>query len=239
MGETLYDLFKDKDLEGLPRLLSDEKVQGNHDRIVDLLLSTGRDGIESLVDWMESSDYFTAPASTQPGYHGAYVGGLAEHSLNVYEEFAHKVERYGLDIKEDEAIIASLLHDLVKVNYYEKNMVKNPAKKRTKGMSKKEYDAIPSKRPQPSKPWKRDLKYDPEKDNVYLGHGETSVYHAMKHIRLTANEAILIRWHMAAFDPAWEHMHNSDTIKDQCPAIIAFHHADNEAGSYVDGKGYD
>ena len=37
-----------------------------------------RDGLEDLLGWLQKSDFFTAPASTR--YHGAYEGGLCEHS---------------------------------------------------------------------------------------------------------------------------------------------------------------
>ena len=42
-----------------------------------------RDGAESLLDYLQNkSDFFTCPASAK--FHGAYAGGLCEHSLNVY-----------------------------------------------------------------------------------------------------------------------------------------------------------
>ena len=40
-----------------------------------------RDGIDNLLQYLESSDFYTSPASTQ--YHGSYAGGLVEHSINV------------------------------------------------------------------------------------------------------------------------------------------------------------
>ena len=42
-----------------------------------------REGLDKLIDWLEKSDFFEAPASTK--YHGNYAGGLLEHSLNVYD----------------------------------------------------------------------------------------------------------------------------------------------------------
>jgi 23S rRNA maturation-related 3'-5' exoribonuclease YhaM len=44
-----------------------------------------REGAEELLNFLLSdhSDFFTAPASTR--FHGAYEGGLLEHSLNVYD----------------------------------------------------------------------------------------------------------------------------------------------------------
>ncbi len=41
-----------------------------------------RTGAPELLAWLESTDFFTAPASTR--FHGAYPGGLVDHSLNVY-----------------------------------------------------------------------------------------------------------------------------------------------------------
>ena len=41
-----------------------------------------RDGIEKVLAWLESTDFFTAPASTQ--YHLCVEGGLCQHSLNVF-----------------------------------------------------------------------------------------------------------------------------------------------------------
>ena len=42
-----------------------------------------RDGAAALLDYLENkSDFFTAPASAR--FHGAYAGGLCDHSLNVY-----------------------------------------------------------------------------------------------------------------------------------------------------------
>lgn len=40
-----------------------------------------RPGADKLLEWLKSTDFFTAPASTR--FHGAYPGGLVKHSLNV------------------------------------------------------------------------------------------------------------------------------------------------------------
>lgn len=78
---------------------------------------------------------FTAPASTR--HHGAYPGGLLEHSLNVYHRLRAIVcvETYGTttsdllaeDVEETVAVLA-LLHDVCKVNCYhvETKRRKNP-----------------------------------------------------------------------------------------------------------------
>lgn len=42
-----------------------------------------RPGADALLNYLENkSDFFTAPASAR--FHGSYVGGLCEHSVNVF-----------------------------------------------------------------------------------------------------------------------------------------------------------
>ena len=72
-----------------------------------------RPGAVDLMAWLESTDFFTAPASTK--YHGAFPGGLVGHSLNVYYEL---ISRKNAGTAESRAICA-LLHDICKANYYE------------------------------------------------------------------------------------------------------------------------
>ena len=53
------------------------------EEFIELLRSTKREGIENLLNFLEKSDFYTAPASTR--FHGNYDGGLLDHSLNVYD----------------------------------------------------------------------------------------------------------------------------------------------------------
>ena len=56
-----------------------------------------REGMDKLLDWLEKSDFYRAPASTK--YHGAYEGGLCEHSLDVLEQALKLVHfRYCLPV---------------------------------------------------------------------------------------------------------------------------------------------
>ena len=82
-----------------------------------------REGADKLLEYLsEKSDFFFAPASTR--YHGAYEGGLLEHSLNVYECLCDILSRprmkevYGLEYSEESIAIVALLHDVCKVNFY-------------------------------------------------------------------------------------------------------------------------
>ena len=42
-----------------------------------------RDGSQKLLEWMQTTDFFTAPASTK--FHGACEHGLVMHSISVYK----------------------------------------------------------------------------------------------------------------------------------------------------------
>ena len=77
-----------------------------------------RDGADALWEWMESSDFFTAPASSR--YHLAAEGGLCQHSINVYKRLCKLLDdEYGESPYSPETIsIVSLLHDLCKANMY-------------------------------------------------------------------------------------------------------------------------
>ena len=44
------------------------------EEFLELLKSTNREGIDKLIEFIEKTDFFKAPASTK--YHGNYEGGL-------------------------------------------------------------------------------------------------------------------------------------------------------------------
>ena len=80
------------------------------EEFIELLKQINREGIDKLIEFLESSDFFEAPASTR--YHGAFKGGLLAHSMKVYEILKTKTE------DNDSVKIVSLLHDICKVNFY-------------------------------------------------------------------------------------------------------------------------
>ena len=82
-----------------------------------------REGADALLDYLENkSDFFTCPASAK--YHGAYAGGLCDHSLNVYHCLVDYLERervaelYGIEADPESVAIVALLHDLCKIGCY-------------------------------------------------------------------------------------------------------------------------
>lgn len=91
----------------------------NKERFISLCKKVNRPGMDELMQWLEDNKFYTSPASTK--YHGAYDGGLLDHSLNVYDELNRLLSAYPeISVSEESKIICSLFHDLCKVNMYAK-----------------------------------------------------------------------------------------------------------------------
>ena len=66
-----------------------------------------------MLAWIESTDFYSAPASTK--FHGNHEGGLLEHSLNVYDALKELVKQFQeVEASEESIAIAALFHDLAK-----------------------------------------------------------------------------------------------------------------------------
>lgn len=89
--------------------MTEEEILKNKERINTLLKSTGRKGIENVLDYLEKNHFYTLPSSLHR--HHNWTGGLAQHCLGVYDRL--KVTGEGLP--EDSVILTSLLHDICKV----------------------------------------------------------------------------------------------------------------------------
>ncbi|KGK88008.1 HD domain-containing protein [Clostridium sp. HMP27] len=188
--------------------------------ILNLLNSVNREGMDKVVEFLEQSDFFTAPASTK--YHGNFQGGLAEHSYNVYTLFKEKNEKYKLELPEETVVIAALLHDLCKTNFYKKGIrnVKQGKKLNWKGQ---EVDN-----------WIEKEVWEVE-DSYPIGHGEKSIIILQGFIKLTIEEIMLIRWHMGGFESKDSSltMYNAYNLM---PACVALHTADIEASYFLEKK---
>ena len=173
-----------------------------------------REGADKLLEYLEKSDFFTAPASTR--YHGAYFGGLLEHSLNVYDCLCDYLarprvkEQYGLEFPEESVAIVALLHDLCKVDFYVES---------TRNVKE---DGV----------WKT-VPYYTIDDKLPYGHGEKSVYIASGYMRLTREEAFAIRYHMGFSGE--ENVNTVGSAFAKFPLAVALFTADMEASYFVEG----
>lgn len=181
------------------------------EQFVKLLRFTEREGIEDLIRYMqEETDFFTAPASTK--YHGAFEGGLLQHSMNVLDCLDDEPIKSGYDYKS--TIIVALLHDLCKANCYGKE-TKN-VKENGSWVQKEVYTY---------------------QDDLPLGHGEKSLYIISKFIKLTDEEAAAIRWHMGGFDSAFRGGDRGLNIAfEKYPLAVLLHLADMKATYIVERR---
>ena len=189
---------------------------------VELLLSTRREGIETVIVELGKLGFFEAPASTK--FHLSQPGGLLEHSLNVCKvalqvrdmmigispELSERIPR-------ESVIIASLLHDVCKADIYKPTIT---YKKNSEG----KWDKLPG--------------YEVDYSNLPLGHGEKSVIALqMWGLKLTVDEILAIRWHMTAWDLAFqspEQKANLNAARSQTPLCTVIQSADGLASNLLE-----
>ena len=165
-----------------------------------------REGADRLLEWLQTTDFFTAPASTR--YHCACPAGLVMHSINVYEVMMEKHFDPEADSAESFALCA-LLHDVCKAQFY-KVSSRNVKNERTGQWEKVPYYVI--------------------EDAFPYGHGEKSVFLIERFVRLKPAEATAIRWHMGGFDDAARGGNFSISVAyDKYPIAVKLHLADLEA----------
>lgn len=183
------------------------------ERIISLLRDTNREGIEKVIDFLNASDFFTAPASTK--YHSSFEGGLAEHSLAVRDILEVKSEQFGNILSKDTVNITGLLHDVCKINFYKKE--KKNVKKGTKinDWGKEVANWVEEE------VWVID-------DSDPMGHGEKSLWILSKMIDVTDQEAYMIRFHMGFSEPKENYIHLNNAL-GKYHEIILLHTADLEA----------
>ena len=171
--------------------------------------------VEDFINnWLTKTDFFKAPASTK--YHGAYAGGLCEHSLDVYK-WANKLSSpLGINVSPDSLMITTLFHDVCKANFY---TVDYRNKKNEAGI----WEKVP---------------YYTIDDALPLGHGEKSVMIIQKYIHLTDEEIAAINWHMGFSDMRCSSFGGANALSsafEKYPLAFLIHAADM-AATYRDNR---
>lgn len=170
-----------------------------------------RKGAREFLNWLSSTDFFTAPASTK--YHGAWEGGLVQHSLNVYSQLKKLCKWYECDASDESIAIVSLFHDVCKANVYKVEMRwrKNAADK-----------------------WEQYPIYTFKEDFAYGGHGSKSVYLVQSFMSLFPEEASAINCHMGQ----WDATTYSNPTEVYCRNKLAWllHVADEAADFLMENK---
>lgn len=186
-----------------------------------LLSSCKRQGINELIAYIKSTDFYKAPASTR--FHSCHEGGLLEHSLNVYNCLKHKKDNSTIwhkalaNIDDESLIISALLHDLCKANYYTVEMknkkVYSEDGKKIDNNGKFDWVTVPG--------------YTVD-DTHPLGHGECSAIIVQSFMKLKPCELYAIRWHMGWTEPKENWNYLSAAVK-KYSLVLALHEADLEA----------
>lgn len=165
-----------------------------------------REGSQNLLDWLEKTDFYMAPASTK--FHCACEGGLVQHSVSVYHTLMEKHFDEQIDNPESFAICA-LLHDVCKAQFY---------KVSTRNVKNEETGQ-----------WEKQPFYMVE-DSFPYGHGEKSVFLIERFMRLKTSEAVAIRWHMGGFDEAAKGGSFAISLAyEKYPLAVKLHLADLES----------
>lgn len=147
--------------------------------IINILRSTNRTGIESLLEYMEANGFYTAPCSSK--YHLSKPGGLAEHSLNVCKYATAMIEAFYFKQKQafdaefiNSVCICSILHDIGKIGQFGK-----PYYKQIQEFPDDFIDDL----------------YERNKDLLYVPHEIRSIAIISKFIQLTEEEQFAILYH--------------------------------------------
>ena len=155
----------------------------------------GNDIPSGVINYLSRNGFFSAPASMS--YHGAYDGGLFDHSFSVAIELEMISLKNNLKWQNPRSpYVIGMLHDVCKIDQYRK--LDEPDEKG------RLYA------------WN---------DTQIKGHGEKSVILLSQLMDLTEEEAECIRWHMGAFDEK-ENWHWFTEAIHKFPNVLWTHQAD-------------
>lgn len=200
-------------------MLTAEQIEQNKNEFIYLLSTIQIPGadIKGLVEYLLASDFFEAPASTL--YHCNYAGGLCYHSLNVYKTLLDLTNLYVPGKYDKSTLIAvALLHDISKVNFYEKTIV-----------NKKIYNEQGSKKDNLGKyEWVAEEAYKvkPAEERFLAGsHEENSMLIASRFIPFNMEEIVAIMHHHCNSNDG-NQLYDLSAILNKYPLLTLLHSAD-------------
>lgn len=211
-------------------MLTEEQIEQHKQEFLQAVSNITIEGadIQGLVNWLTSSDFFTAPASTQ--YHASYKGGLCYHTLNVYHNMLKLYELYKdklPSVDPQSLIIVSLFHDVSKIDYYELYM-----------MNKKVYNPNGTKHDNMGKfNWvaQEAYKVKEAKDRfLAVNHGVNSALLIGRFIPLSLDENVAIMNHMLNTDDKAVN-YDQSAILNKYPLLALIHLADF-ASTFIDER---
>ena len=197
----------------------------NKEEFIELLRSTGREGVDDVIAGLEEMGFFTAPASSN--HHLNTEGGLLQHSLNtchaalmIWEGMKTLEPGLEREVRRDSVIIASLLHDVCKSDIYRRSVKR---RKNALGI------------------WEDSEGYKVSYKNFPMGHGEKSVILLLCNgLEMTDDEMLAIRWHMGAWGINMNSLEDErcyDTSRKLYPLVPIIQSADSLAAAIMERSG--
>lgn len=206
--------------------MSPETIQENKQAFIDTCRQyIRREGVDELLSYLETTDFFTAPSSV--AFHLNEDGGLCRHSLNVFHAALRlnttfllpAIEAgeapFNAPIPEESIAIAALFHDLCKTKLYRKA-------ERWRKDENNRWVSYPG--------------YEVH-DEFPFGHGEKSCIIIGWFMRLKQEELLAIRWHMGMF----EMTENGSSTRyayraamEKCPLVTLLQIADLTAANFLE-----
>lgn len=154
--------------------------------------------------------FFHVPASTK--FHGAYAGGLFDHSCAVMKALVNLTEKNGLEWRNPNSpYIIGMFHDLCKID---------------------QYCHLITGRTRDGQPIYAPDEWEYNTETLLKGHGDKSVMLLSQHMKLTEEEVLCIRYHMGAFTDKEEWRDYTRAVH-RYPNVLWTHHADMIASHVV------
>ena len=189
------------------------------------LAKVQRPGMDKLLEYIQKSDFYKAPASTK--YHLACPGGLLQHSLNVLDalrgllswrsdgNWEYRAAGKVVDtIPDDSVIMMALLHDICKTHFY------GTSTRNVKNDTTGRWEKVP---------------FYTVNDMMPLGHGPKSAMIIKQYTTLTSQEMYAI-WHHMGMNGNYENDNAVGKSIEMYPAVRALQTADMMASRFMEGE---
>ena len=198
-------------------------IENNIARFEAELAKVKRPGMDKLLEYIQKSDFYKAPASTK--YHLACPGGLLQHSLNVLDalrgllswrsdgNWEYRAAGKVVDtIPDDSVIMMALLHDICKTHFY------GTSTRNVKNETTGRWEKVP---------------FYTVNDMMPLGHGPKSAMIIKQYTSLTNQEMYAI-WHHMGLNGDRDNDAAVGQSIEQYPAVLALQTADMMASRFME-----
>ena len=200
-------------------------IENNITRFETELAKVQRPGMDKLLEYIQKSDFYKAPASTK--YHLAVPSGLLQHSLNVLDAlrgllswrsdgvWEYRAAGKVVDtIPDDSVIMMALLHDICKTHFY------GTSTRNVKNDTTGRWEKVP---------------FYTVNDMMPLGHGPKSAMIIKQYTTLTSQELYAI-WHHMGMNGNYENDNAVGKSIEMYPAVLALQTADMMASRFMEGE---